>query len=197
MGNSKNGEFKISKPRLFQASFLDNVSTMNTVALAGGTTRLAIGLVVALMTLSLGRVPASDGTNQFLFLTLRLKGGTVTLEKASVVSGTLKPQQDSTDAEPLFVTLEPAEGEARWSLAIDDPSIQRYEYEDPQQSGVLKSKLVQVDDVEFVVRAPLTPGVRHIAIHRKEKSVQPAKAGALPAAKTLLARIELPKEVTK
>lgn len=170
---------------------------MNKVARASRTTRSSIGLAVMLMTLSLGRVQASDGTNQFLFLTLRLKGGAVTLEKASVVSGTLKPQQDSTDAEPLLVTLEQAEGEARWSLAIDDSSIQRYEYEDPQQPGALKSKLVQVDDVEFIVRAPLTPGVRHIAIYRKEKSIQPATAGESPPAKRLLARIELPKEVTK
>ena len=75
--------------------------------------------------LLLGPVQARDATNQFPFLTLRLKSGAVTLEKALAVSGTLQPQQDSTEVEPLVVTLEQAGGGACWSLAIDDRSVQR------------------------------------------------------------------------
>jgi hypothetical protein len=124
-------------------------------------------LVMMLTTLSSATVQAGEGTNQFLFLTLRLKDDAFTLESASVVSGTLKPQQDSTDAEPLLITLEQGEGETRWSLMIDDPSVQRYEQESTKQPGLLEAKLVKVDDVEFIVRAPLTRGIRSIAIYRK------------------------------
>jgi hypothetical protein len=159
--------------------------------------RLVIGLAMVILIGSSGPLQAAETTNQFLFLTLRLKGGIVTLEKASVVSGTLKPQQDSTDAEPLLVTLEQADGVERWSFAMDDPSIQRYEYEDPQHPGSLKLKLVPVDDIEFIARVPLSVGVRRMAVYRKQKSTQPAKAGASAATKRLLARIELPREVTK
>ena len=170
---------------------------MSTIPLPGRAPWLILSLTVILTMLSLGWTQAGEATNQFLFLTLRLKGRVVTLEKAAIVSGTLKPQVNSTDAEPLFVTLEQAEGAESWSLAMNDPSIQRYEYEDPQQPGVLKSKIVQVDDIEFIVRTPMTPGVRRIAIHHMDKSAKAASPGAAPAAKKLLARIDLPKEVTK
>jgi len=143
---------------------------------------------------------ASDATNQFLFLTLRLKDGQVTLQKAQVVNGTLKPQLDSTDAAPLLVSLESTNGAVAWKLAIDDPSVHYYEYEDPQQPGQLKMKVAQDNDVEFVVRTPIKPGVRQIAIHRPQPAVATVSSGATRAAvlqTNLLARIELPKEVTR
>jgi hypothetical protein len=62
---------------------------------------------------------------------------------------------------------------------------------------VLKSKIVHVDDIEFIVRTPVTPGVRRIAIHHMDKSAKAAGPGAAAATKKLLARIDLPTEVTK
>ena len=93
--------------------------------------------------------------------------------------------------------MEQGGGGACWSLAIDDPSVQRQEYEDPQQPGALRSKRVQVDDIEFVVRAPLTVGARYIRVYRKEKGTQAATPGASAPAQKLLARIELPGDVTR
>lgn len=144
----------------------------------------------------LGTRAAADDTNQFLFLTLRLKAGAVTLEKAQVVTGTLKPQSDSTEEKPLLISLEQNTGIAQWSLTMDDPAVQRLEYEDPQQPGVLKTKWLTTDDTEFIVRTPLITGVRHLAIHRKSP---PAKLtlGSSAATNSLLARIELPQNVTK
>ena len=132
-----------------------------------------------------------DGTNQFLFLRLRLKAGEITLVDSSLVNGTLKPQRNSEELESLVVSLEATTGEERWSLAIADPSLQRLEYEDPDQPGSLRSKLVKVDDVEFVVRAPLKPGVRQVAVFRKEKTGQQANE------KRLLARMALPAQAIK
>jgi hypothetical protein len=152
--------------------------------------------VVTLM--SPGSLIADDSTNQFLFLTLRLKDGTVTLEKAQKVSGRLKSQLDSTDAEPLLISLEKTSGEESWSVTIADPSIERLEYEDPDQPGALKSKVVQLDDVEFVVRAPLIVGVRQLAVYRKEnKAPSPGKSSPLNEAKKLLVRVNLPDAVVK
>ena len=137
------------------------------------------------------RVWGQDTTNQFLFLRLRLKAGEITLVDSSLVNGTLKPQRDSEELESLVVSLEATTGEERWSLAIADPSLQRLEYEDPDQPGTLRSKSVKVDDVEFVVRAPLTPGVRQVAVFRKEKTAERANA------KRLLARTPLPAQAIK
>ena len=157
---------------------------------------LAIGLMTMLTVMTPLGAHAGDNTNQFLFLTLRLKDGVVTLEKAQLVTGTLKPQQNSTEEKPLLITLEQTKGIAQWSLTMDDPSVQRLEYEDPQQPGALKTKLIATDDIEFIVRTPLISGVRHLAIHRQAAQTQ-LTAGGSSATNTLLARLELPQAVIK
>lgn len=151
-------------------------------------------LLAALLPL---RIRATEETNQFLFLTLRVKDGVVTLDQAKVVKGALKPQADSRDAERLQLSLEHADGRVAWNLEIDDPSVQRYEYEDPEHPGQLKSKLVRVDDVQFIVRTPLQVGVCRIAIHRIRKGAERAPPGASVAEKNLLARIDLFRNVTQ
>ena len=156
----------------------------------------AIGLITMVSVMVPLGTQAGDNTNQFLFLTLRLKDGVVTLEKAKIVAGTLKPQQNSTDEKPLLISLEQTNGIAQWNLTMDDPSVQRLEYEDPQQPGVLKTKLVATDDIEFIVRTPLITGVRHLAIHRQAAQTK-LTAGGASATNSLLARIELPTTVTK
>ncbi|MDB6027818.1 MAG: hypothetical protein JWM68_4041 [Verrucomicrobiales bacterium] len=173
------------------------LSPGNTAAEENRILRLFLGLLLMLMICSPGALRADAGTNQFLFLTIQIKGGVLTMQKASVVAGSLKPQQDSKDAEALVVALEDAEGKDRWSLAMEDPTIQRLEYEDPQHPGVIKSTVTHLDDVEFIARVPLMIGVRHVAIYRKEKNVPPTRTGAPSADKRLLHRIELPKEATK
>ena len=94
---------------------------------------------------------AQSEQDKFFFLTFRLTNGVVTLVKSEVKPGTLKPQRDSTRAVALRFVLEKAEDEGLWSRRIDDPSVQRLEYEDPDHPGEIQSKTVQLDDVEFIV----------------------------------------------
>ena len=138
----------------------------------------------------------AEADGKFLFLTLRYKDGDITLVKSALVSGTLKPRRNSTRPDALQIVLEKAEGQSAWSLAIDDPSVRRYEYEDPERPGVIRSKEVKVNDVEFIVRAPLVTDVRHLAVYRQEPPAPGAKAPAAPV-KKLLVRHSLPREVTR
>jgi hypothetical protein len=155
---------------------------------------LRLGIFLGLIfCLSLG---AAEEDGQFLFLTLRYKDGIITVVKSAMVSGTIKPQRNSTKTDALHITLEKAEGETAWSLAIDDPSVRRYEYEDPQQPGVIRTKEVKVNDIEFIVRAPLVAGVRHLTVYRQEPPSPGAKPSAAPVKKLLL-RHALPQEVTR
>ena len=140
---------------------------------------------------------AEDEPKQFLFLTLRLRGNVVTLEKARVVQGTLKPQKDSTDEDPVIIALEEVEGKERWTIAINDPSIERLEYEDPQQPGVIKSTVVHNDDVEFIARVPLMADIHHVAVFRRQKQAPVGNAVAKAVSRKLLGRMELPKEARK
>lgn len=158
--------------------------------LVGRRLGLLFGLVLCLS------LRAADEDEKFLFLTLRCKDGVITVVKSTVISGALKSQRDSAKPDALHITLERTAGESAWSVAIDDPSVRRYEYEDPQQPGVIRSKEVKVNDIEFIVRAPLVAGVRHLAVYRREPPAPGAKAPAAPA-KKLLVRHTLPKEVTR
>jgi len=155
---------------------------------------LRLGLLLGLIFCFFLRAAEEDG--KFLFLTLLYKDGVITVVKSAVVSGSLKPQRDSIKPDALHVTLEKTEGESAWSIAIDDPSVRRYEYEDPEQPGVIRSKEVKVNDIEFIVRAPLVAGVRHLAIYRQEPPAPGEKPPAVPV-KKLLVRHALPKEVTR
>ncbi|MGC3958332.1 MAG: M64 family metallopeptidase [Verrucomicrobiota bacterium] len=92
--------------------------------------------------------------------------GKITLEKAQLVAGTLKPQQNSTDEKLLLISLEQTKDIAHWSLSIDDPSVQRLEYEDPEHPGALKTKWVTSDDAAFIVLAPLN--------HRRPAACHPS-----------------------
>ncbi len=83
-----------------------------------------------------------------------------------------------------------------WSVVIDDPSVRRYEYEDPLQPGVLRAMEVKLNDIEFIVRAPLVADVRHLGVYREEPRTSGAKAPATPA-KKLVVRHALPEEVTR
>jgi hypothetical protein len=154
---------------------------------------LRLGLWLGLMLCLSLRAAEEDG--KFLFLTLRYKDGVMTVVRSALVPGRLKPQRDSTRHDALEIALETTAGETAWRLAVDDPSVRRYEYEDPQQPGVIRSKEVKVNDIEFIVRAPLLAGVRHVAVYRREPPAPGAKQTA--PVKTLLVRHALPQEVTQ
>ena len=169
-------------------------ATRLAVAAARWVPGLRLGLWLGLILCLSLRAAEEDG--KFLFLTLRYKDGVIMVVKSALVSGRLKPQRDSTRPDALQITLEKTEGESAWRLAMDDPSVRRYEYEDPQQPGVIRSKEVKVNDIEFIVRAPLVAGVRHLAVYRHEPPAPGAKQSAAPV-KQLLVRHALPQEVTR
>jgi len=172
-------------------------SARTSTVLARLVSRLALGLhfgavVGALFCFSL----RAEEDGKFLFLTLRSKDGVITVMKSAVVSDTLKPQRDSAKPDALRITLEKTEGESAWSVAIDDPSVRRYEYEDPEQPGVIRVKEIKLKETEFIVRAPLVAGVRHLAVYRREPPAPGAKPSAAPTNK-MLVRYALPQEVTR
>jgi len=140
--------------------------------------------------------PAADEEGKFLFLTLRFKDGVVTVVKSTLVNGTLKPQRDSKKTDAFHISLGKTEGESIWSVAIDDPSVCRYEYEDPQAPGTIRVKEVKLDDVEFIVRVPLIDGVRQLEVYRHESPASGAKQPTTPVKKLLLQH-KLPQEVTR
>ena len=150
--------------------------------------------LLALLLVCVCATTAQPDQARFFFLTFRLKAGALTLVKARVMPGTLKPQRDGTQPDALRFVLEQAADESLWSRRLDDPSVQRLEYEDPDHPGQIKSKTVQLDDVEFIVRAPYHPNARQVVIYREHVEIPVDGAKAAPPVRQLLARLPLPAE---
>ena len=154
-----------------------------------------LSALLGLMTSPLAFGQAKE-TDKILFLHLRMKDGVITLAKSATVPGTLKPQRRSEKPGAFQFEIETAAGVSLWNGAMDDPSIRRYEYEDPENPGAIKTKVVRFAEVEFVVRVPVLKDAHQFSIYRLEAT--PAKAPGAPAAeqvkmaRSLLARIALP-----
>src|SRR6266487_4595018 len=159
-----------------------------------------LAALLGLMTSGFVRGQA-EREEKFLFLHLRLKDGVITLVKAATVSGALKPQRRADKTGSIQFEVETEAGVSRWTGMMDDPSIRRYEYPDPDKPGAIKSKLVQVNEAEFAIRIPLLKDAHHLSFYRL--GTAQAKAPALPdaqapkPAKTLIAKIELPADTNK
>jgi hypothetical protein len=136
--------------------------------------------------------------DQILFLHLRMKGGTLTLVKSATVPGVLKSRRSADKKAPLQLEVETAEGASLWSDTMNDPSVRRYEYEDPDNPGVIKSKVVRLNEVEFTVRVPLKKEARRLSFYRVSPPAEKGKTLIAPDAKSskpakeLIARIDLP-----
>jgi hypothetical protein len=136
--------------------------------------------------------PAGD---TFLFLTLRMRTGEVSVVRSQIVPGTLKPQPAPRAPEPLAVVLEDSDGTELATARLDDPSLRRFEYEDPDQPGAIKARTVPVDDTEFIVRVPQPARATRVAVYREAAGA--AGTGSTervkPPDRKLLKRLDLPK----
>jgi hypothetical protein len=156
---------------------------------------IGLSVLLGFMTSDFVRGQA-QGEERFIFLHLRMKDGVITLVKSSTVSGALKPQLRADKTGNIQFEVETKAGVAQWAGWMDDPSIRRYEYPDPDNPGAIKPKLVQVSEAEFAVRIPVVKDAHYLSFYRLETAQ--AKAPALPGtqaakpAKSLIAKIELP-----
>lgn len=127
----------------------------------------------------------ADANNdaRIVFLRVRLKADAITLVKATTQPGTLKaPRSPGTKREIQF-DLVSNSGAALWSGAMDDPSIERLEYEDPDHPGQIKVKEIKRSEVEFTVRVPWKKEARQVAFYRRGSANQKEiKQNTSPAA---------------
>jgi hypothetical protein len=172
----------------------------NRMSSSGRVSAWILALVLVDLSLTTGLLRAqSKAPDKILFLHLRMKDGAITLVKTATTPGLLKSHRGAGKRGPIEFELQNTEGAPLWRETMSDPSIRRYEYEDPDNPGVIKSKVVQLGEVEFVVRVPFSKATRRISFYRTEAASEKARllpAGALTAlpAKRLIAHIDLPVE---
>ena len=164
---------------------------------------LLIFVLVGCFSANLELPAQSKEPDKILFLHLRMKDGAITLTKTVTAPGVLKPRRGSDKKGPLEIELQNAEGAFLWSEAMSDPSVRRYEYEDPDNPGAIKFKVVQLSEVEFTVRVPSWPEGRRVSFYRVEPSAKPNRVAAASEfksarpAKQLITTIDLPVEEPK
>lgn len=131
------------------------------------------------------RCQAAESGDGIAFLTLRVTIDTVTLTDWQSVPGKLKKLRHQRATSGLLYKATAAGGEVLWQGSVPDPLIQRFEYEDPDNPGVLKAKLVTRDSATVVIRLPANLAVESISFWKLRAAVLP------DGTKTSVRRIDL------
>jgi hypothetical protein len=139
---------------------------------------------------------AEEPASGILFARLRVKDGTFSLVSVANVPGVLKARRGPAVPRDFQVVLEDVDGKELWMEPVDDPTVQRIEYEDPAHPGKLQVKEIRRTEAEFTVRLPAKAGRRQLAIYRMSE----APATAVPGPQTptrireRVARLALPED---
>jgi hypothetical protein len=138
--------------------------------------------------------PSPRAGDAFYLLTFRMKTGEVAMVRSQLVPGTLKSQPAPQFKAPLLVALEDTNGLELATARLDDPSVRRYEYEDPDHPGAIQFKVVPVEDTEFMIRIPQPAGATRVAVYRETTVAgTPSPEKAKPPERELLKRFDLSK----
>jgi len=97
-------------------------------------------LLVTLLLSATSLRSAEEEKPGILFLCLQLKDGAFSLVSATNVSGTLKTPRRPAASKELQMVVEDAAGTAVWTQEMADPSVERLEYTDPAQPGVIQGE---------------------------------------------------------
>ena len=105
-----------------------------------------------------------------MFLRLRFNGTSVGLVNATIRPGTLKKGRSARVRDGISYQVASASGQVLWSGSVEDPSVRRFEYEDPDHPGQIRTKTVSVDTAEFTVRIPVLKEMENIRFDRRERT---------------------------
>jgi hypothetical protein len=123
-------------------------------------------LFVAIVPAPLHGQARSDGG--IMFLRMALHDGKVRLVGSDVRPGILKGRPASLQSNRVVVDVLSANGTLLWSGSVPDPSVRRYEYEDPARPGTLVPVAVTREATEFSVRIPSLPDMDRVEFSRFE-----------------------------
>lgn len=151
-----------------------------------GLRLIVLTLFLALTCLWPGeRCQAAESGDGIAFLTLQVTTDTVTLISWQSVPGKLKRLRHQRETSGLLYEATAAGGEVLWQGSLPNPLIQRFEYEDPDNPGVLKSKLITRDSATVVIRLPADLAAQRISFWKLRA------AASTDGTKTSVRRIDL------
>jgi len=126
-----------------------------------------------LMILVAGTSPAGE-EDRILYLTVKYAAGSVSLEDARVVDGTIKqPRQPRLTPGRLHFAVTAADGEVLFTGTVPDPTLLHVEYEDDQ--GRLQKLTAQQDPAIFTIRVPYDQRSHSVTIRRIDSTIVDVK----------------------
>jgi hypothetical protein len=114
-------------------------------------------------------VSTEGGGKGIAFLTVILSDDNVRLADWTVAEGALHPLRAGTRHGGLEYEAVTASGGIVWEGSLPDPLTRRIEYEDPDNPGQLKIKIITVDSARFVVRVPVDSTINRFLFYRAAK----------------------------
>jgi len=143
---------------------------MNASSPSRFTIWIAVLLMIAtIMPTSLSAADDKDGA-KIIFLHMRIDADGVSLVDSRTVPGRLKtPRTDQPRGEIVY-ELVAEQSIALYTAGISDPLTLRFDYEDPDQPGRLRSKTVQLEETEFTVRVPYAAEATHVNFYRVDRA---------------------------
>ena len=109
------------------------------------------GIFVFYQILTIFACYATTYSQQIVFLHLRIREDTISLEDVTIRNGKLKQSRHDTPTTGMSYQVLTSKGNILWSGVTEDPLIRRYEYEDPLNPGKLKTKLVKLEEATFTI----------------------------------------------
>jgi hypothetical protein len=146
-------------------------------------------LILLATFLPASRVAAADtGGSDIIFLHLRIDAGGVSLVDSRTVPGRLKTPRSDQPRGGLVYEVVTGQSDVLYANGIDDPLTLKFDYEDPDQPGRLRSKVIRLEQTEFTVRVPAIPEATNVNFYRVERA---SGASAHTASRQLIGSIPL------
>ncbi len=128
--------------------------------------QLVAGFLLLLMFCS-GPLQAgeSDDTG-IIFLQLHIDKDSISLIKSVVVPGVIKQPRAGSSYRDIYYEVESKTGSVIASGTVDNPLIRRVEYEDPDNPGALKTKVMEMSEADFVLRLNYSDDIEAVSFFK-------------------------------
>jgi hypothetical protein len=124
-------------------------------------------LLVFTMAMTSALPAPTPSAAQIVFLHFKMKNDSITLVKENVRPGVVKQRRGSEARGEISYAMLSSSGKLLWSGTMEDPLLQRFEYEDSSNPGRLKIKFVKLKEAEFTLRMPFKPEAERIEFYRQ------------------------------
>jgi len=112
-----------------------------------------------------GVATAADKSNErILFLTLQFDNTSVNLVNSRIVPGHLKTNRGAVTGDIEYELK--SDSALLLQGAIENPLVRRFEYEDPDNAGKLKTKVVTSPSATITLRVPYSTAIKQLTFYR-------------------------------